>query len=82
MDNTMQNQLNGFKQQVAASGFSGEGIIDIRPGKGVIRIKVNTVPPEKAGEFTLNFSQMLAMLLAGLNISVKVHVSREDNGGE
>jgi len=70
-------QLNQFRQQAAQAGFSGSGIMDVHPSTGVIRLKLNTLPPEALKSFTENFSQALAMMLGGMNIQVKVHIERE-----
>ena len=79
MFNSMQNQLGQFQKQAASAGFSGTGIMDVHPELGVIRLKLSTVPSESLREFTANFSQMLTMLLGGLNITVKKHVAEEES---
>ena len=73
----LDGQLNQFRQQAAQAGFSGTGILDVQPISGLIRLKLNTVPPEKLSQFTEGFSQCLAMMLNGMNIQVKVHIERE-----
>lgn len=73
----LDGQLNQFRQQAAQAGFSGTGILDVQPISGLIRLKLNTVPPEKLSPFTEGFSQCLAMMLNGMNIQVKVHIERE-----
>jgi allantoicase len=78
MFNSMENQLAKFRQQAAAAGFSGTGIVDVHPDIGVIRLKLNTVPPESLRAFTDSFSQMIALMLGGLNVQVKMHTSKEN----
>lgn len=73
----LNGQLNHFRQHAAQAGFSGTGILDIHPTSGVIRLKLNTVPPEMLRSFTENFSQALAVMLDGMNIQVKVHIEQE-----
>ena len=77
MFNSMENQLAKFRQQAAAAGFSGTGIVDVHPDTGVIRLKLNTVPQESLRAFTDSFSQMIALMLGGLNVQVKIHTSKE-----
>jgi hypothetical protein len=80
MDNPMQGQFEQFRQQAAQSGFSGSGLIDVRPGVGVIRLKLNIPPPANQKMFTQQFAQGLAVMLDGMNISVKIHTSEEAAG--
>ena len=73
----LDGQLNHFRQQAAQAGFSGTGILDVQPISGLIRLKLNTVPPEKLSPFIEGFAQCLAMMLNGMNIQMKVHIERE-----
>ena len=77
MFNPIQNQLGQSRQQAASTGFSGKAILDVHPELGIIRIKLDIVPPESLGQFTDGFSQMLAMMLGGVNITVKKNISQE-----
>ena len=72
-----EDQMNQFRQHMARSGFSGTAIIDVHPSAGIIRIKVNTTPPENLKPFTTGCAQMLNILLAASNIEAKIHVSEE-----
>jgi len=72
----LDGQLNQFRQQAAQAGFSGTGILDVQPTSGLIRLKLNTVPPEMLRSFTEGFSQCLAMMLSGMNIQMKVHLEQ------
>lgn len=74
----MEQQVAGFRQQAAAAGFSGTAILDIHPTTGIIRLKVNLIPPDKIQEFTTNYSNFLLMSLNAMNITTKTHVA---NGG-
>ena len=74
----MEGQLNQFKEQAAQAGFSGTAIMDVQPKSGVIRLKLSTTPPEGLTVFTRNFSQVLAMMLGGLNVQVKMHIEEEE----
>jgi hypothetical protein len=74
----LEGQLNQSKKQAAQVGFSGTGILDVHPNTGVIRLKLNTVPPQSLEQFTENFSQVLVVMLSGMNVEVKVRVVKED----
>jgi hypothetical protein len=75
-----QNQFEQFRQQAAGAGFSGNGLIDVRPSMGVIRLKLTLPPPANQKVFTEQFAQGLAIMLGGMNISVKTHISEEERG--
>ena len=75
-----QSQFEQFRQQAAGAGFSGNGLIDVRPGIGVIRIKLTIPPPANQKVFTGQFAQAVATMLRGMNISVKTHISEEEKG--
>lgn len=70
----MEGQLNQFKEQAAQAGFSGTAIMDVQPKSGVIRLKLSTKPPEGLKAFTKNFSQVMTMMLGGMNVQVKIHI--------
>ena len=71
------NQINQIRQQVSQSGFSGTAVIDAHPKAGVIRLKVNTVPPENIGPFINGLIQLLNVVLTAANITFKVHVTED-----
>jgi|GEM_PF-2595314 len=73
-----QSQFEAFRKQAAGAGFSGSGLIDVHPGIGVIRIKLNIPPPANQKVFTEQFAQGLAVMLGGMNISVKTHMAEDD----
>ena len=75
-----QSQFEQFRQQAAGAGFSGSGLIDVHPGTGVIRLKLAIPPPANQKVFTEQFAQGLAVMLGGMNISVKIHTSDEETG--
>jgi hypothetical protein len=75
-----QNQFEHFRQQAAGAGFSGSGLIDARPSIGVIRMKLNIPPPANQKVFVEQFAQGLAVMLGGMNISVKIRTSEEETG--
>lgn len=77
MFNSIQDQMGQFREQAASTGFGGTAILDVHPDVGIIRLKLNTVPPEALGQFTEGFSQMMVMMLGGVNITVKKNISRE-----
>ncbi|MBA7506506.1 hypothetical protein ES706_05197 [subsurface metagenome] len=78
MTNNIEQQVTQQKQQAAQAGFSGSAILDIHPSSGIIRLKVNTIPPEKIGEFIRNYANVITMSLNSVNISVKTHVADEE----
>lgn len=77
MYNSMQDQMGQFREQAASTGFSGSAIMDVHPDIGIIRIKINTVPPQALGQFTEGFSQLMTMMLGGVNIAVRKKISKE-----
>jgi len=73
-----ENQMNQFREQMARAGFSGDAIIDVHPSTGVIRIKVNTTPPENLVSFVTNYVQFLRISLGAMNIEARVHFAQEE----
>lgn len=73
----MKNQMNQIRQHVSQQGLSGTAIIDIQPEAGIIRLKVNTVPPENVGPFINGLIQLLSVVLTAANITFKVHVTED-----
>lgn len=73
----MEQQVSQYRQQVAQAGLSGTAILDIHPSSGIIRLKVNLIPPEKIGEFITNYSNFLVMSLSAMNVTTKTHVATE-----
>ena len=45
---------------------------------GIIRIKVNVMPPESTLSFIANYAQFLSISLTALNIEAKVHFAQEE----
>ncbi len=79
MTNTnMEQQVAQSKQQAAQGGLSGTAILDIHPATGIMRLKINLIPPEKIGEFVTNYAKVITMSLNSVNISVKTHVAEEE----
>jgi len=76
--NNYEDQMNQFREHMARSGFSGTAIIDVHPSAGIIRIKVNVMPPQNLKPFTTGCDQMLNILLAASNIEAKMHISEEN----
>jgi hypothetical protein len=76
--NNYEDQMNQFREHMARSGFSGTAIIDVHPSAGIIRIKVNTTPPQNLKPFTTGWAQMLNIMLTASNIEAKMHVSEEN----
>ena len=76
MDNVEQ-QVAQQKQQAAQGGLSGTAILDIHPTTGIMRLKINLIPPEKIGEFITSYSKVIIMSLNSVNINVKTHVAEE-----
>jgi len=73
-------QVESFRQQAASAGLSGQGLIDVQPGRGIIRIKLDIAPPADQAVFTEQFSRVLGVMLSGMNVSVRTHVSEQDAG--
>ncbi len=73
-----QGQLNQSREYARQAGLAGTAIIDVHPGSGIIRIKVNVVPPESTPSFITNYAQFLNMALTALNIEAKVHFAQEE----
>jgi len=73
-----EDQMNQFREQARRAGFSGSAIIDVHPSAGIIRIKVNTTPPENLKPFITGCTQMLNILLAASNIEARVHFAEEE----
>lgn len=76
----VEQQVAGFRQQMANVGFTGSAIIDIHPNTGIIRIKLN-VPPEKLGQFITNYTNVLKMSLNAMNLEVKTHIEEGVKSG-
>lgn len=76
MDNVEQ-QVAQQKQQSAQAGLSGTAILDIHPTTGIMRLKINLIPPEKIGEFVTKYAKIVVMSLSSANISVKTYVDEE-----
>ena len=77
MDNVEQ-QIAQQKQQAAQGGLSGTAILDIHPTTGIMRLKINLIPPEKVGEFIRNYANVITMSLNSVNISVKTHITEKE----
>jgi hypothetical protein len=77
MTNGLEQQVTQVRQQSAQTGFSGTAILDVHPSTGIIRLKVNSVPPEKLGEFIMNYTNILIMSLNAANINVKTHIAQD-----
>ena len=75
--NSIEEQVAQAKQQAVQTGFGGSAILDVHPSTGIIRLKVNSVPPEKLGEFIMNYTNILIMSLNAMNINVKTHVDQD-----
>jgi hypothetical protein len=71
-------QMNQFKEQMAQAGFSGNAIVDVQPEKGVIRIKVNMIPPENLISFVTNYVQILNFSLRAFNVEARVHFAEQE----
>lgn len=78
MTNNIEQQVEQKKQQAAQTGLSGTAILDIHPATGIMRLKINLVPPEKLGEFITNYAKVITMSLSSVNISVKTHVAEKE----
>jgi len=76
--NNVEQQAAQSKQQAAQSGLSGIAILDIHPTTGIMRLKINLVPPEKIGEFVTNYAKVITMSLNSVNISVKTHITEKE----
>ena len=76
-EENIEQQVAQHKQQAAQGGLSGTAILDIHPTTGIMRLKINLVPPEKIGEFVINYANVITMSLNSVNISVKTHVAEE-----
>lgn len=74
----IEQQVERQKQQAAQGGLSGTAILDIHPTTGIMRLKINLIPPEKIGEFVTNYANVIIMSLNSVNISVKTHVAEEE----
>jgi len=61
-------QMKQFREQMVQAGFSGSAIVDVHPTNGIIRIKVNTSPPENLISFITNYAQFLNISLGVMNI--------------
>jgi len=73
-----EEQMKQVKQQAAQAGFSGTAIVDVHPKQGIVRIKVNTNPPESLVPFMTNYARMLSVFLSGMNIEARVHFADEE----
>ena len=78
MTNNIEQQVEQKKQQAAQTGLSGTAILDIHPATGIMRLKINLTPPEKIGEFIVNYAKVITMSLNSVNISVKTHVAEKE----
>jgi len=78
MTNNIEQQVEQKKQQAAQTGLSGTAILDIHPTTGIMRLKINLTPPEKIGEFIVNYAKVITMSLNSVNISVKTHVAEKE----
>ena len=76
-NDNFEQQVAQRKQQSAQAGLSGTAILDIHPATGIMRLKINLVPPEKIGEFIKNYANVVTMSLNAANISVKMHTEEE-----
>ena len=76
-NDNFEQQVAQQKQQSAQAGLSGTAILDIHPATGIMRLKINLVPPEKIGEFIKNYANVVTMSLNAANISVKMHTEEE-----
>jgi len=74
----IEQQVEQKKQQAAQTGLSGTAILDIHPTTGIMRLKINLTPPEKIGEFIVNYAKVITMSLNSVNISVKTHVAEKE----
>jgi len=74
---SIEEQVAQAKQKAGQTGFGGSAILDVHPATGIIRLKVNSEPPEKLGEFIMNYTNILIMSLNAANISVKTHVAQD-----
>ncbi|GAI98975.1 unnamed protein product, partial [marine sediment metagenome] len=45
---------------------------------GIMRLKINLTPPEKIGEFIVNYAKVITMSLNSVNISVKTHITEKE----
>lgn len=77
-NNNIDQQLAQKKQESAKAGLSGTAILDIHPSTGIIRLRINLVPPEKIGEFIKNYANVITMSLNAANITVKTYTDGED----
>ena len=77
MNNDMEQQVNQFRQNSARMGFSGTAILDVHPASGIIRLKLNSNPPESLRPFTSNYAGFLKMSLNAMNVEVKIHIAEE-----
>ena len=77
MMNNMEQQVNQFRQHSAQMGFSGTAILDVHPSSGIIRLKLNSNPPESLQPFTTNYAGFLKMSLNAMNVEVKMHIAEE-----
>ena len=78
MMSNIEQQVAQHKQQAAQGGISGTAILDIHPTTGIMRLKINLVPPEKIGEFITNYAKVITMSLNSVNISVKMHMAEKE----
>ena len=76
--NNVEQQAAQSKQQAAQSGLSGIAILDIHPTTGIMRLKINLVPPQKKGEVITNYAKVITMSLNSVNISVKTHIAEKE----
>lgn len=74
----IEGQMNQSREYARQAGLAGNAIIDVHPSSGIIRIKINVVPPESALSFITNYTQFLNMSLTALNIEAKVHLAQEE----
>ena len=70
--------MNQFREHAARAGFSGNAIIDVRPGSGIIRIKVDTTPPESLKNFITGYIQFLDLSLRSMNVQARIHIAEEE----
>ncbi len=75
-----EDQMNQFREHAARAGFSGNAIIDVRPGSGIIRIKVDTTPPESLRSFITGYTQFLDLSLRSMNVQARIHIAEEEKG--
>jgi len=74
----IEGQMNQYREQARQAGLAGNAIIDVHPASGIIRIKVNVVPPESTFSFMTNYAHFLNMSLTALTIEAKVHFAQAE----